>query len=222
MRLLIDDLVLTARPRLLDVVSRTHPDWEVGCFDAHGSARSVTDRFRRFEPHVLLVHSTWLHVAAPLLPKYLEMSDCQDARTVVAAVPLDNVTKLQAAHNGFFDVADLRDSDQHLTMHLGEVGRGVSRLTADTMWATIPRPAPLPSMSHVAEDNTDGSILELIRIGLTDNDIAESLYLSPQTVRNRVSGMLRRAGLSNRTQMAWAHTNHLLTARMLGNLDWRS
>lgn len=148
------------------------------------------------------------------------MSDCRDARTVVGAVPLDNVTKLKSAHNGFFDAADLRDSDQHLTMHMGEIGRGVSRLTSDPMWATIPRPAPLPSMSHVAEDDTDASILELIRIGLTDNYIADSLYLSPQTVRNRVSAMLRRAGLSNRTQMAWAHTNHVLTARMLENLDW--
>ena len=103
---------------------------------------------------------------------------------------------------------------------MGEVGRGISRLSADPLWQSVTRPLPLPSMEHVADGATDLAVLDLIRIGLADNDIAEVLYLSPQTVRNRVSAMLRRAGLVNRTQMAWAHTNHVLVARMLAHLDW--
>lgn len=51
-------------------------------------------------------------------------------------------------------------------------------------------------------DDTDRQILRLIADGQSDKQIAEAVYLSVQTVRNRVSRLLNRFGKENRTQLA--------------------
>ena len=43
---------------------------------------------------------------------------------------------------------------------------------------------------------------------MQDNDNAHIVHISPQTVKNRISAMLERSGLRNRTQLAWLHHNH--------------
>lgn len=48
----------------------------------------------------------------------------------------------------------------------------------------------------------DREIMSLIGKGMTDRDIATRVYLSPQTVRNRVSRLLTTLGRENRTQLA--------------------
>ena len=44
-------------------------------------------------------------------------------------------------------------------------------------------------------------VLRYLRQNLTNGEIAEKLYLSPNTVRNTVSGMLRKRGLASREQL---------------------
>lgn len=51
-------------------------------------------------------------------------------------------------------------------------------------------------------DDTDRQILHLIAAGQSDKQIAETVFLSVQTVRNRVSRLLNRFGKDNRTQLA--------------------
>lgn len=41
--------------------------------------------------------------------------------------------------------------------------------------------------------------------GLTEDEISRGVYLSCQTVRNRISRMLERSGARNRTQLATMH-----------------
>lgn len=48
----------------------------------------------------------------------------------------------------------------------------------------------------------DRDIAALVAEGCDNRDIAHRLYLSEGTVRNRISGMLDRLGLTNRTQLA--------------------
>jgi two-component system response regulator DevR len=48
----------------------------------------------------------------------------------------------------------------------------------------------------------DREIMSLIGKGMTDRDIATRVFLSPQTVRNRVSRLLTTLGRENRTQLA--------------------
>lgn len=51
-------------------------------------------------------------------------------------------------------------------------------------------------------DETDRQILRLLADGQSDKQIAESVFLSVQTVRNRVSRLLNRFSKENRTQLA--------------------
>jgi DNA-binding NarL/FixJ family response regulator len=51
-------------------------------------------------------------------------------------------------------------------------------------------------------DETDRIILRELATGASDQQIASVVFLSVQTVRNRVSRLLRRFGRENRTQVA--------------------
>lgn len=51
-------------------------------------------------------------------------------------------------------------------------------------------------------DANDRHIARLISLGYSDKQIAETVFLGLQTVRNRVSRMLSRFGKENRTQLA--------------------
>jgi DNA-binding NarL/FixJ family response regulator len=53
-------------------------------------------------------------------------------------------------------------------------------------------------------------ILELIGEGLTNREIAERMYLAEKTVKNYVSSMLAKLGLTSRTQAAIFATKHPL------------
>jgi len=63
-----------------------------------------------------------------------------------------------------------------------------------------------PSRSFVGStkefDQIDRRILAYVTMGLSDRDISAKIFLSPQTVRNRVSRLLQRFGVHNRTQLA--------------------
>ena len=58
----------------------------------------------------------------------------------------------------------------------------------------------LPSNFHLTDREKD--VLELIAKGLSNRDIAEQLFLSEGTVRNYTSDILRKLGVSDRTQAA--------------------
>lgn len=71
-------------------------------------------------------------------------------------------------------------------------------------------------------NDTDTSILGLLCDGMTDKEIAQRVYLSAQTIRNRVSAMLHKTGKTNRTQLAlsfapirglFANDNNLVATR---------
>lgn len=45
-------------------------------------------------------------------------------------------------------------------------------------------------------------ILEFIRTGLTNEEIARALYISPKTVAKYITELLEKTGLKNRVQLA--------------------
>jgi DNA-binding NarL/FixJ family response regulator len=57
-------------------------------------------------------------------------------------------------------------------------------------------------MSAIAADDTDLEILRLLVTGANNDTIARSVFLSLQTVKNRVSRLLKAAGAANRTELA--------------------
>ena len=51
-------------------------------------------------------------------------------------------------------------------------------------------------------------VLELLALGLSDSEIAESLHLEGDTIRHHVSHMLKKLRKSSRTQAVIALLNH--------------
>jgi two-component system response regulator DevR len=51
-------------------------------------------------------------------------------------------------------------------------------------------------------DRTEMEIAQLIATGMTDKEIASTVHLGAQTVKNRVSAILSKVGAANRTQLA--------------------
>jgi DNA-binding NarL/FixJ family response regulator len=54
----------------------------------------------------------------------------------------------------------------------------------------------------VAKDDDDRAILRLLATGATNDAIAGQIFASEQSVKNRLSRMMKAAGVSNRTEFA--------------------
>lgn len=72
-------------------------------------------------------------------------------------------------------------------------------------------------MIHL-HDRIDREIVRLIARGHSDREIAQCVFLSPQTIRNRVSRLLDRSGARNRTHLAVLYVRGRVT-EVEDNLD---
>jgi DNA-binding NarL/FixJ family response regulator len=58
------------------------------------------------------------------------------------------------------------------------------------------------TMLAIAKDDDDRAILQLLATGATNDSIAAQIFASEQTVKNRLSRMMKLVGVSNRTEFA--------------------
>ncbi|WP_165775810.1 response regulator transcription factor [Bifidobacterium scaligerum] len=82
-------------------------------------------------------------------------------------------------------------------------------VTAAHRHGSVPIDSDADRRALDAMDERSRSIAELVAQGFDNRDIAARLYLSEGTVRNRISTILDRLGLANRTQLAilWINTH---------------
>ena len=92
------------------------------------------------------------------------------------------------------------------------VAAGQSMLDPAVTAAVLERVRSGPPVDKEMEQLTaqEQKILTLIGEGLTNRQIAERMYLAEKTVKNYVSSMLAKLGLSSRTQAAIFATEHKL------------
>jgi DNA-binding NarL/FixJ family response regulator len=90
------------------------------------------------------------------------------------------------------------------------VAAGQSMLDPAMTAQVLERVRSGPPKDRALEGLTDQEqkILELIGEGLTNRQIAERMYLAEKTVKNYVSSMLAKLGLTSRTQAAIFATKH--------------
>ena len=62
-------------------------------------------------------------------------------------------------------------------------------------------------------DATNATLLALVASGRSDIQIARSVFLAPQTVRNRVHRMLEFANVSNRTELGAVYQHRLIVEK---------
>jgi DNA-binding NarL/FixJ family response regulator len=125
---------------------------------------------------------------------------------LISTIPVSTATLMEASEVGIFDVADL-------TMDRDVIGQRMNDL-----FAQLRRDIPMQNEildSHVEQyrllkdisDVTDRKILQRISQGKFDREISQELFLSLQTIRNRVSRMLTESGARNRTHLAVLFTS---------------
>ena len=64
-------------------------------------------------------------------------------------------------------------------------------------------------------DEIDMKILGMLVIGSPDEEIAQRLHFSNQTIRNRVSSMLHTTKMKNRTELALGWRNHIFLTEIM-------
>lgn len=220
MRLLVDDLVATAQPRLTELTGALQLGTWVHTFDPFRAPADIAREFARLRPDVIVVDSMWLIVSS-LLMALLRQSGCEHTRPVVGARNIDEVMKVKTAHHGFYDLVDLDEPASEIFVNLKRIHSGSSRLRDDRVWGVVSPPRPETDIAAAALNGTDLAILDLVCIGLPDKEIAKIVHMSVQSIRNRVSGMLHRSGIENRTQLAWMFANHVLVNEMNQSLRTR-
>ena len=213
MRVLLDAEILVSPFGLLDTWQALLPDAVVESFDPFETPSALHARFARFRPDVLVVSPGWL-IIAPLLFTLLEFSGNLGTRRVIGSPIINDVAKIQSIYRGFFDMIDVSHPTTDAAQQIAQIHRGISSLDNDALWSRVPRPSLVGEVSSGPRNQTDTDILELVCLGMRDVDIAAALFLSVQTIKNRVSSMLDRSGAHNRTQLAFQFASQQMLSAM--------
>ena len=218
MRLLIDQLVIDQRLDVLNLAGSAMPGASIDVFDFLTAPVSLAQSLAARRPDVVIVHRVWLH-AAYLLKRLLDDGSGNQPRIVVASPNHDRVLQLQLAHHHVKRSIDLTLSTERLELQLIEAGDPDCQPNHDQLLDTVPLPPLVSHLSETASDSLDHEILSLVCVGMRDAAIAEAVHASSQTVKNRISMMLMRSGLRNRTQLAVMYSNYVVADSMIGALQ---
>jgi DNA-binding NarL/FixJ family response regulator len=126
----------------------------------------------------------------------LRNSNVTEPRWVLILTHIDPLTLLRAANIG---VEHMFTFDQ-----MEPVDEFAALLRSFVDWDTKVD-TPLSRVSTtlaIAKDDNDRAILQLLATGATNDSIAAQIFASEQTVKNRLSRMMKLVGVSNRTELA--------------------
>jgi DNA-binding NarL/FixJ family response regulator len=96
------------------------------------------------------------------------------------------------------------DSAEGLIRTIKDVANGLRFIDANDVYAARQRLAATGADVLASVDDTDRKILALLAQGCTNAEISDQVYLSLQTVRNRLSNLLSKFKKRNRTELAIA------------------
>lgn len=134
---------------------------------------------------------------------------CHGGNTPYKRVLLGSATSVprlvEAVHAGFDDLLDINISRDEMVDQLHELHAGRRSLRDHPLFAYTSVPVEAPPLKVPCRDQMDADMVALVARGLTDREIGEALYMAPQTVRNRLSRLMRAGGFRNRTEIALAH-----------------
>lgn len=218
MLVVVDSIVASFDPETIGLWQAVSPALTIEIIDSFLSPAKFAQQLSQLKPDVLVVAPVWLTIT-PLLFKVLELSGNTSTPRIIATKECDDVLKIQSAHHGYSNVLDLNLTPTNVVAMLENNHLGSFSLHNDDVWSRVPLPLMTPDLTNVPRDNIDVQILDLITIGLRDQDVASALYLSLQTVKNRISKMLEISGADNRTQLGFLYSNQRLISVMLMNIE---
>ncbi|MGA0878426.1 MAG: response regulator [Ilumatobacteraceae bacterium] len=108
----------------------------------------------------------------------------------------------EASRIGASDLMDKSSEPRDIIERVLDVAAGRSFLDQVRLADVFTRLDERGVLTLLSLGKTDRQIMELIAEGKADKQISEEVYLSSQTVRNRISRLLSLLGRDNRTQLA--------------------
>ena len=121
---------------------------------------------------------------------------------IVAAQNVDSAFVYRARSFGVDDVIDLAQDDDHVAKAMGIALSGSRQACELHLVGDVDEQTDITSLRIDYADEVDRQIVPMIVAGYTDREIADVLHFSHQAVRNRISRLLLRSGIRNRTQLA--------------------
>lgn len=121
---------------------------------------------------------------------------------IVAAQNVDSAFVYRARSFGVDDVIDMGHDDDHVAEALEIALSGSRRAYELYLVGEVDEQIDITSLRIDYADDSDRLIVPMIVAGYTDREIGNVLHFSHQAVRNRISRILLRSGIRNRTQLA--------------------
>jgi DNA-binding NarL/FixJ family response regulator len=162
-------------------------------------------------------------VGAMAFARFLEMREAiyehgstdKKVTIVVAVQNVDSAFVYRARSFGADDVIDIGRDAGHVAEAIEIALLGSRRAYELYLVGEVDEQIDITSLRIDYADEVDRRIVPLVVAGYTDREIADVLHFSHQAVRNRISRILMRSGIRNRTQLA----STFLLGRLSSALD---
>ena len=189
-------------------------DGDIEVVGESGLAQEAIRRIPALRPHVAVLDGR--------LPDGSGIDVCREVRSqdpTIAALILTSFDDDQALFSAImagaagYVLKQVRGND--LVETVRRVASGQSTLDPAVTQQVLDRlrRGPEEDPALAALTTQERRILELIGEGMTNRQIAETIFLAEKTVKNYVSSMLAKLGLQRRTQAAVFATKHLPDGR---------
>ncbi len=147
----------------------------------------------RYKPHIVLMGADWLESFRQANSR-LTKTGSGATKWAIADPKIDHHVYVDAT---LFGIHYLFETPAKTTVDfIDRIRSIVHGNTAQTDASNqTHRAMPIP------RDETDETILSLLAVGSTNQQIADQAFLSVQTVKNRLSRMMQQSGAKNRTEL---------------------
>ncbi|NBP54571.1 MAG: hypothetical protein EBU67_09885 [Actinobacteria bacterium] len=136
---------------------------------------------------------------------------------VVGPIAFARFLEMREAIYEHGSVIDMGHDDDHVAEALEIALSGSRRAYELYLVGEVDEQIDITSLRIDYADDVDRLIVPMIVAGYTDREIGDVLHFSHQAVRNRISRMLLRSGIRNRTQLA----STFLLSRLTIDLEQR-
>lgn len=135
------------------------------------------------------------------------VEDYPSCRVLFVTAHASDEVIFEASRIGAADLIDKSADPEVIIERVREVADGQSFLGDSRLVAVAKRLSERGVLGLLSLGSMDRRIMNLLAEGMTDRQIADQVFLSAQTVRNRISRILAALDKDNRTQLALLMAN---------------